>query len=66
MNQVKLNELIKGKIISIPVYVLGIYKEFNLTIDELILLLFLYDIDGEAFNPSLIADNLNMELINVM
>ena len=66
MNQVKLNELIKSKIINIPVYVLRIIREFNLTIDEMILLLFLYDKDGETFNPSLIAESLNMELLDVM
>ncbi len=66
MNQVKLNELIKSKMINVPVYVLRIFKEFNLTIDEIILLLFFYDKDGEVFDPSLIADSLNMELIDVM
>jgi len=66
MNQVKLNELIKSKIISIPVNVLIIFKEFNLTIDEMILLLFLYDKDGELFNPSLIGKSLDMELLDVM
>ena len=66
MNQVKLNELIKSKMINIPIYVLRIFKEFNLTIDEMLLLLFLYDKDGEVFNPTLIAENLNMELLSVM
>jgi DNA replication protein len=66
MNQVKLNELIKSKIINIPLYVLGILKEFNLTIDEMILLLFLYNQDGEIFNPNLIAESLDMELLSVM
>ena len=66
MNQVKLNELIKSKMINVPVYVLKIFKEFNLTIDEIILLLFLYDKDGVVFNPNLIAEELNMELLDVM
>ena len=66
MNQVKLNELIKSKVINIPVYVLRIFKTFNLTIDEILLLLFLYDKDGETFNPSLIADSLNMDMLTVM
>ena len=66
MNQVKLNELIKSRIISVPVYVLRICKEFNLTNDEIILLLFLYDKDGEVFNPTLLADSLNIELIDIM
>ena len=66
MNQVKLNELIKSKMISVPLYILRIFKEFNLTTIEMLLLLFLYDKDGEVFNPKYIADSLNMELIDVM
>lgn len=66
MNQVKLNELIKSKIINIPLYVLRIFKEFNLNIDEMLLLLFLYNQDGEIFNPKLIADSLGMDLMKVM
>ncbi len=66
MNQVRLNELIKSKMINIPVYVLRILKEFNLTIDEMLLLLFLYNSDGEIFNPTLIAESLNMKMIDVM
>ena len=66
MNQVKLNEIIRSKNINIPVYVLKMFKEFNLTIDEIVLLLFLYNEDGKIFNPDLIANSLNMELIEVM
>ena len=66
MNQVKLNELIKSKMINIPLYVLRIIKEFNLTSDEIILLLFLYNSDGEVFNPKFIGDSLNISLTNVM
>lgn len=66
MNQVKLNELIKSKIVNIPIYVLRVFNEFNLTTSELIILLYLYDKDKETFNPNLIAKTLKMELINVM
>ena len=66
MNQVKLNELIKSKMVSVPIYVLRILKDFKLTVDEIILLLYLYNKDGEVFNPTLIAENLNMELLTVM
>ena len=66
MNQVKLNELIKSEMINIPIYVLKIIKEFNLTVDEMVLLLYLYNKDGEVFNPKLISDNLNMKLMDVM
>ena len=66
MNQVKLNELIKNKTISIPLYVLRICKEFNLTTDEMILLFFLYDKDGFTFNPLDISKNIDLELGKVM
>ena len=66
MNQVKLNELIKNKTITIPLYILRMYKEFNLTTDELILLFFLYDKDGFVFNPNDISSNINLELGKVM
>ena len=39
MNQVKLNELIKSKVINIPIYVLKILKEFNLNVDMVIMAL---------------------------
>ena len=60
MNQVKLNELIRGKIINIPIYVLNNLKDFNLTVDELFLLLFLYNNDGEVFNANLIVESVDM------
>lgn len=66
MNQVKLNELIKSKTITIPLYVMRMYKEFNLSLDEIILLFYLYDKDNETFNPIMIASDLNLELVNVM
>lgn len=66
MNQVKLKELIKNKSINIPIYVLRMYREFNLNVDEIVLLFFLYDKDSEVFNPKLIADSLNLDLLKVM
>ena len=66
MKEAKLNELIKSRVVNIPVYVLKILKEFNLKTDEMLLLLFLYNHDGEVFDPNLIASDLNMELLNVM
>ena len=66
MNQVKLNELIKNKAISVPLYVLRMFQEFNLTSSELSILFFLYDKDGEVFNPKLISESLNMDLANVL
>ena len=46
MNQVKLKELIKETKVVLPLYVLRMYKDFNLTSDELILLTYLYDKDN--------------------
>ncbi len=66
MNQTKLNDLIKSKIINIPLYAIDVYREFNLSIDEFILLLYLYNKDNEVFDPNLIANDLKMDLINVM
>ena len=66
MNQVKLNELIKTKTVAIPLYVLKMYKEFNLNVDEIILLLFLYDKDKVVFNPNDISENTGLELGKVM
>lgn len=66
MNQVKLNELIKGEMINVPLYVLKIYKEFNLATDEIILLLFLYNKDKKVFDPASFAYSLNMDLSQVL
>ena len=66
MNQIKLKDLIKSKQITIPLYFLKRYKEFNLTIDELVLLLYLYDQDGATFDPNKISMELEMDLLNVM
>lgn len=66
MNQVKLNDLVKEKSIVLPLYFVKMYKEFNLNIDEFILLSYLYDKDGVVFDPNLIASVLEGSLLNVM
>ena len=66
MNKLKLNTLIKEKKIVIPLYVLRMYKEFNLSIDELVLLIYLYDQDGATFDPNIVAKNLSIDLMEVM
>ena len=66
MNQIKLNELLKTKTITIPLYVLKMYKEFNLSSDEIILFLFLYDKDNEAFNPTNIFENTGLEIGKIL
>lgn len=66
MNQIKLNELLKTKTITIPLYVLKMYKEFNLSSDEIILLLFLYDKDNEGFNPTNVKENTGLEIGKIL
>lgn len=66
MNQVKLKELIEEKKVVIPLYVLRTYKEFNLTSSEMLILFYLYDQDSLPFDPSIISNDLNMEVIDVM
>ena len=66
MNQAKLNELIKTKTITIPLYVLKMCKEFNLSADEIILLFFLYDKDNTVFDPNYISNSLNIDLVKVI
>ena len=66
MNQIKLENFIKDKRIVIPLYVLKMYKELNVTIDELVVLLYLYNNDKVVFNPNLISKDLKIELLEVM
>jgi len=66
MNQVKLKELISEKKIVIPLFMLKKIKEFNINIDEFILLLYLYDEDKRVFNPEKISIDLNIDILNVM
>ena len=66
MNQVKLNNLIKEQKIVIPLYVVRMLREFNLTSEELILLLYLFDKDKCVFDPNKICEDLNIDLMDMM
>ena len=66
MNQVKLNELIKSEIINVPLYILKMYKEFNLNVDEMTLLLFLYNKYDKVFDPNSFAKSLDMDLSTIL
>ena len=66
MNQVKLKELIKEERISVPLYVLRILKDLNLSPDELMLIIYLYSKDKEVFNPNKICEDLGFDLMSVM
>ena len=66
MNKVKLNNLIKEGNIVIPLYIFKLYKKFNLTLDEFIILMYLYNKDGVVFDPEKISDDLNLDIMEVM
>ena len=66
MNQVKLNELIKEKRIVIPLYLLRMYKDFNINVDEFALLIYLFDKDGQEFDPDKASTDLNCDMMNIM
>ncbi len=66
MNQLKIKELISEKKIVIPLYVLKKYQDFNLNINEFVLLLYLFNEDKHVFNPLEISNDLNMDISNVM
>ena len=51
MNQVKLNELIKEKKVTVPLYFLRMYKELNVTVEEFVMLIYLFDKDRQVFDP---------------
>lgn len=66
MNQIKLNNLIKEKRVTVPLYFLKRCSEFNLNSEELVLLLYLYDKDGCIFDPSSISKDLDKDMMKVM
>ena len=66
MNKVKLNNLIKDGNIVIPIYMFKLYKKFNLTLDEFIMLMYLYNKDGKVFDPEKISEDLSLDIMEVM
>lgn len=66
MNGTKLNEIIKGKKIVIPLYFLKMCYELDLTKEELLLLLYLYDMNDNPFNPSKISSDLSCDMLKIM
>ncbi len=66
MNGTKLNELIKDKKIVIPLYFLRMCNELDLNKRELLLLLYLYDMNDFPFNPSKIASDLSVDMLEIM
>ena len=66
MNKVKLNTLIKDGNIVIPLYIFKLYKKFNLTLDEFIILMYLYNKNGLVFDPEKISEDMNMDIMEIM
>lgn len=67
MNKVKLNKVISDGNIVIPLYILKYFKKLNLTMDEFIFLMYLYNKqDNSDFNPEKIALDLNLDIMEVM
>lgn len=67
MNKVKLNKVISDGNIVIPLYILKYFKNLNLTMDEFIFLMYLYNKqDNLDFNPEKIALDLNLDIMEVM
>ena len=66
MNKVKLNDLVKSQNITVPMYVIKQYSKFNLTLDEFVLLLYLYNNNNIIYDPNFIANELNISMETVL
>ena len=63
----KLVSVFKQGHLVIPLFILQSYKKFNLKMDEFVFLMYLYNLgDSSIFNPGKFAEDLNMELAEVM
>ena len=63
----KLEKAIGDGNIVIPLYILKYFKKFNLTMDEFVFLMYLYNKQDKIdFNPEKIADDLNIDIMEVM
>ena len=66
MNKVKLNDLVKSGNITIPMYIMKQYSKFNLTLDEFVLLLYLYNHNSNIYDPSIIVNDLDIPVETVL
>ena len=63
----KLGEYIGDGNIVIPLYILKYFKKLNLTMDEFVFLMYLYNKQDKIdFNPEKIAVDLNIDIMEVM
>lgn len=67
MNKSKFNKVIQDGNIVIPLYILKCFKKLNITMDEFIFLMYLYNKqDNLDFNPEKISLDLNIDIMEVM
>ena len=66
MNKVKLNDLIKSGSITVPMYIIKEYSKFDLTLDEFVILIYLYNHNKDIYDPSVISEALNIEVEKVL
>ena len=63
----KFNEYLGDGNIVIPLYILKSFKKLNLTMDEFVFLMYLYNKQDKIdFNPDKIANDLNIDIMEVM
>ncbi len=63
----KIVEVFKDGNIVIPLYFLKRYKEFNVSMDEFICLMYLYNLGNMiVFDPKKFSNDLNMDLMSIM
>ena len=66
MNKVKLNELIKSNNLIIPMYVIKECSKFDLTLDEFVLLIYLYNHNNMIYDPELLSNELGITIENIL
>ena len=67
MNKGKLNKFIGEGNVVIPLYILKCFKKLNLAMDEFVFLMYLQSRqDNLEFNPEKIANDLNLDIMEVM
>ena len=66
MNKVKLNELIKSNSLIIPMYVIKECSKFDLTLDEFVLLIYLYNHNNMIYDPELLSNELGITVENIL
>ena len=67
MKSSKLIEIFKQGNMVIPIYFLQHYKEFKLTMEEFVFLMYLYNLGNKfLFDPGKFSSDLNLDMMEVM